>query len=156
MLLACLQINKQRHCSQFYRMQFKQPWFNVKMTIHVVILTTQIWVKTDRETSGQMSQMVEMIILILGYFYPKTWVVWITGKITLGCFYTNWFLQWFTLTSMQSNNLDNKLSSWILVLKVDFRYEIAVKCENFVLITLWYFNHVLRVIKSECILVYQQ
>ena len=23
-----------------------------------------------------------MTILILGYFYPKTWVVWITGKIT--------------------------------------------------------------------------
>ena len=29
-----------------------------------------------------VKHLVEMTILILGYFYPKTWVVWITGKIT--------------------------------------------------------------------------
>ena len=29
-----------------------------------------------------MRHLVEITILILGYFYPKTWVVWITGKIT--------------------------------------------------------------------------
>ena len=29
-----------------------------------------------------MRYLVKTTILILGYFYPKTWVVWITGKIT--------------------------------------------------------------------------
>ena len=57
-------------------MQFKQPQLNVKITICMVISTTQQWVKQT------VRYLVEMTTLILGYFYPKTWVVWITGKIT--------------------------------------------------------------------------
>jgi len=60
--LVYKQINKQRHCNQFYHKQFKQPWLNFKMAIFMVISITKLRVKTD---------CYWMTILILGYSTQK-------------------------------------------------------------------------------------
>ena len=82
-----------------------------------------------------LRHLVETTILIHGYFYPKTWVVWITSKQpkNLGCFYKlvftvsyiicEWIWQNPTLThratlgDMAISSINCIIAPWWIMLK---------------------------------------